>query len=75
MTTSFEYENYWHRKEEVGRRKKKKKKISNNDRTNVIEMSNIDDKKRLAQFDKERKKKIYVRLSRSIYLIRNFVFD
>jgi hypothetical protein len=57
MTTSFEYENCWHRKEEVGRRKKKKKKISNNDRTNVIEMSNIDDKKRLAQFDKERKKK------------------
>jgi hypothetical protein len=49
---------------------RKKEISSKKDRTNVTEMSNTDNKKRLAQFDKgkeERKKTIiYVRLSRSI---------
>jgi hypothetical protein len=39
--------------EKKGKQKKKKKEISSEDRTNATRMSNIDNKKRLAQFDKK----------------------
>jgi hypothetical protein len=51
------------------RKAKKKKEISSKNRTNVTRMSNLDNKKRLAQFDK-RKAILYVTFSRSTYLIK-----